>query len=53
MSGVQSIQRAFSLLRALGQGPAGVTTLARRTGLPKSTVARLLWALSAEGALQT
>ncbi len=52
MSGVQSIQRAFSLLRALAVGPAGVTELAERAELPKSTVARLLGALEAEGAVE-
>ena len=52
MSGVQSIQRAFSLLRALAVGPAGVTELAERATLPKSTVARLLGALESEGAVE-
>jgi IclR family acetate operon transcriptional repressor len=51
MSGVQSIQRAFALLRALAVGPAGVTDLAERADLPKSTVARLLNALESEGAV--
>jgi DNA-binding IclR family transcriptional regulator len=51
MSGVQSIERAFAVLRALATGPAGVTELAERTGLPKSTVARLLSALEREGAV--
>jgi IclR family transcriptional regulator, acetate operon repressor len=51
MSGVQSIERAFSLLRALAVGPAGLTDLAERTSLPKSTVARLLAALESEGAV--
>ncbi len=52
MSSVQSIERAFALLRALAVGPAGVTELAERTELPKSTVARLLGALLSEGAVQ-
>ena len=52
MSGVQSIERAFALLRALARGPAGVTELAERTGLPKSTVARLLAALETEEAVE-
>lgn len=52
MSGVQSIQRAFALLRALSVGPAGVTELADRVELPKSTVSRLLSALEAEGAVR-
>ena len=51
MSGVQSIERAFAVLRALATGPAGVTDLADRTGLPKSTVSRLLAALEQEGAV--
>lgn len=52
MSGVQSIERAFALLRALATGPSGVTDLAERTDLPKSTVSRLLSALEVEGAVQ-
>lgn len=52
MSGVQSIERAFALLRALAVGPAGVTDLSERTELPKSTVARLLGALADEGAVE-
>lgn len=51
MSGVQSIERAFLLMRALAVGPAGVTELADRVELPKSTVARLLATLEAEGAV--
>ncbi len=52
MSGVQSIERAFRLLRALAIGPAGVTELADRADLPKSTVARLLGALESERAVE-
>ncbi|MDW3219431.1 MAG: IclR family transcriptional regulator [Acidimicrobiales bacterium] len=48
---VQSIERAFALLRALAVGPAGVTELADRVDLPKSTVARLLSALETERAV--
>jgi DNA-binding IclR family transcriptional regulator len=48
---VQSIERAFALLRALAVGPVGVTELAERVDLPKSTVARLLAALETEGAV--
>lgn len=48
---VQSIERAFTVLRALAVGSAGVTELAARVDLPKSTVARLLGALEAEGAV--
>ncbi|MGI9597989.1 MAG: IclR family transcriptional regulator [Acidimicrobiales bacterium] len=49
---MQSIERAFALLRALASGPAGVTELAERAELPKSTVARLLGALEAEAAVE-
>ena len=45
---VQSVERAFLLLRTLAQGPLGVTDLAERVDLPKSTVSRLLAALEAE-----
>ena len=49
---VQSVERAFLLLRALAQGPLGVTELAERVELPKSTVARLLAALESEDAVE-
>lgn len=52
MSRVQSIERAFAVLGALARGPLGVTDVADRVGLPKSTVARLLAALVAEGAVE-
>ncbi len=52
MSRVQSIERAFGVLGALAGGPAGVTEIAARLGLPKSTVARLLDALVREGAVE-
>ena len=42
---VQSIKRSFALLRTLALGPVGVTELAERVDLPKSTVARLLASL--------
>ena len=48
---VQSVERAFAVLRALSLGPDGVTNLAKKVELPKSTVARLLSALEAEGAV--
>lgn len=51
MSGVQSIERAFAILRVLARGPVGVTEIADRTGLPKSTVSRLLAALENESAV--
>ena len=46
MSTVQSVERAFAVLRCLGSGPAGVSEIAERTGLPKSTVSRLLATLA-------
>ena len=49
---IQTIERAFTLLRALALGPVGVTELAERVDLPKSTVARLLGALEAENAVE-
>ena len=52
MAGVQSVERSFALLRALAARPSGVTELAERVDLPKSTVARLLNALEAEGAVE-
>lgn len=52
MSTVQSIDRAFSVLRALAAGPAGVTDIADRVGLPKSTVSRLLSTLEELGAVE-
>ena len=52
VSRVQSIERAFAVLEALGDGPLGVTELAARVRLPKSTVARLLAALATEGAVE-
>lgn len=52
MSRVQSIERAFRVLGALVDGPLGVTEIASRVDLAKSTVARLLAALDAEGAVE-
>ena len=52
MSRVQSIERAFAVLGALGDGPLGVTEVADRVHLPKSTVARLLASLATEGAVE-
>jgi DNA-binding IclR family transcriptional regulator len=45
VSSVQAIDRAFAVLDVLGAGPLGVTEVAARTGLPKSTAARLLTTL--------
>jgi DNA-binding IclR family transcriptional regulator len=52
MSSVQSIRRAFDVLGTLGDGPLGVTEVAERAGLPKSTAARLLATLVGEGAVE-
>lgn len=52
MSRVQSIERAFAVLASLADGPLGVTGVASRARLPKSTAARLLTALMAEGAVE-
>jgi DNA-binding IclR family transcriptional regulator len=52
VSSVQSIRRAFAVLGTLGDGALGVTEVAERTGLPKSTAARLLATLADEGAVE-
>jgi len=39
---VESVARALKIVEALAQSPAGLSEMARRVGLPKSTVARLL-----------
>jgi IclR family transcriptional regulator, acetate operon repressor len=52
VSRVQSIERAFAVLSALSAGPIGVTEVAERADLPKSTAARLLSSLSREGAVE-
>lgn len=52
MSTVQSVRRAFSVLQSLSLGPAGVSEIANRTELPKSTVARLLATLTEIGAVE-
>jgi DNA-binding IclR family transcriptional regulator len=49
---VQSINRAFLVLKALAVEPSGVTELAQRVGLPKSTVARMLASLEEQGAVK-
>lgn len=49
---VQSVERAFAILDAVAQRPAGVTALADRLDLPKSTVARLLGSLEQVGAVE-
>jgi len=52
MAGVQSVERAFTVLQCLGAGPVGVSEVAERIGLPKSTVSRLLSTLQAIGAVE-
>jgi DNA-binding IclR family transcriptional regulator len=52
VSRVQSIERAFAVLGALTDGPIGVTELADRVDLPKSTAARMLASLAHEGAVE-
>lgn len=52
MSNVQSVERAFAVLRALAAEPAGVSEIAEATELPKSTVARLLSTLVDVGAVE-
>jgi DNA-binding IclR family transcriptional regulator len=51
-SRVQSIERAFAVLTALRDGPIGVTDVAERAALPKSTAARLLGSLAHEGVVE-
>jgi DNA-binding IclR family transcriptional regulator len=46
MGSVQSVERAFTVLRCLAAGPAGVTEISERCELPKSTVSRLLATLN-------
>ena len=52
MSRVQSIERAFAVLGTLANGPIGVTEVAERADLPKSTAARLLASLAREGVVE-
>jgi IclR family acetate operon transcriptional repressor len=52
MSRVQAIERAFAVLDSLADAPAGVTEVAARARVPKSTAARLLAALETEGAVE-
>ncbi len=52
MSRVQSIERAFAVLGTLADGPIGVSEVADRASLPKSTAARLLASLAREGVVE-
>jgi DNA-binding IclR family transcriptional regulator len=52
VTSVQSVDRAFGILEALSGGPIGVSEIARRVGLPKSSTARILAALRGQGAVE-
>jgi DNA-binding IclR family transcriptional regulator len=52
MPTVQSVERAFAVLQSLSGGAAGVSEIADRTDLPKSTVSRLLGTLVEVGAVE-
>lgn len=52
MTGVQSVERAMAILRAVGDEPGGLVDVAARTSLPTSTAARLLATLEREGGLR-
>ncbi len=52
MSAVQSVERAFSVIGCLAGGPAGVSEIAERVELPKSTVSRLLVTLVELGVVE-
>lgn len=52
MTGVKSVERAFAVLQCLAAGPAGVSEVADRVDLPKSTVSRLLSTLEQLGAVE-
>ncbi len=45
MTAVQSVERAFAIVGCLAGGTSGVSEIADRVALPKSTVARLLMTL--------
>ncbi len=49
---MQSIERAFTVLACIRAGAAGVSEIAQGTGLPKSTVSRLLLTLADVGAVE-
>jgi len=49
---VQSLERAFAILDEVSRRPAGVTDIAERVRLPKSTVARLLATLEGVDAVE-
>lgn len=49
---VQSLRRAFEILGTIAAAPAGVSEIARRLDLPKTTAARLLNSLREIGAVE-
>jgi DNA-binding IclR family transcriptional regulator len=51
MATVQSIDRAFAVLRQVASEPGGISDVARAVDLPVSTVARLLATLESQGAV--
>lgn len=52
MGKVQSIDRAFAIMDAISASDLGITELAERVGMPKSTVARLVKTLVELGAVE-
>ncbi len=52
MPSVQSVERAFAILEIVSDGASGVTEIAGRSDLPKSTVARLLSTLEELGVVE-
>jgi IclR family transcriptional regulator, acetate operon repressor len=52
MSAVQSVERAFSIIGCLASGTTGVSEIAERVALPKSTVSRLLVTLVELGVVE-
>src|SRR6478609_8186158 len=48
---VQSVDRAFAVLRQVASEPGGISDVARAVDLPVSTVARLLGTLESLGAV--
>jgi DNA-binding IclR family transcriptional regulator len=49
---VQSVERAFAILGVVAGGPLGLTPIASRLALPKSTVSRMLETLEEIGAVE-
>ena len=52
VAGVQSVERAFSVLSRLSERPTALSELARAVDLPVSTTSRLLGTLEALGAVE-